>query len=59
MSGKGSRRRESALSPQIIQDNWDRIFGKKCDKKHCGGNVGDGTCYICKKEKRYGEDNSG
>lgn len=53
MNGKGSRRRPPSVPKAKMQKNWDRIFGKKCDEKHCGGAVGDGTCYLCKAEAKY------
>ncbi len=50
--GKGSKTRPTDKAK--FDEGFDRIFRrkKKCDEKYCGGNVGDGTCYLCKQEKR-------
>lgn len=31
--GKGSGRRPAAVSKEVVDNNWDNIFGKKHDKR--------------------------
>lgn len=33
MNGKGSDQRPRQIDKKIFEDNWDRIFSKKKDKK--------------------------
>ena len=33
MNGKGSDQRPRQIDKKVFEDNWDRIFGKKDDKK--------------------------
>jgi hypothetical protein len=30
MNGKGSKRRPALVPEKVVQDRWDRTFGKKC-----------------------------